>query len=158
MHPRLNAKTHRFALTLRLLLLGGVALLAACYPANSFVDPENGSDAPGDPEVISFGTDIQPIFDAHCITCHQPGGEAFAHGITLDLTRTAAYDSLSGKASQQDPNFLLIQPSAPDLSYLYIKVSPGSPPRGLRMPPFQQLSDADLQKISSWIISGALKD
>ena len=158
MNTRSVAPESRRAPALRLAVLGVLALATACLPTNELVDPENGQDAPGDKEVVSFGIDIQPIFDASCITCHQPGGEAEAHGINLDLTRDAAYDSLIGPTSQEDANFPLVQPGAPDLSWLYIKMSRDVPPHGLTMPPFHKLPDAQLQLVATWILSGAPND
>lgn len=43
---------------------------------------------------LRFDTLVQPVLDRHCVSCHQPGGNAQAIA-KLDLTPAAAYDSLT---------------------------------------------------------------
>ncbi len=68
-------------------------------------------DKPVIPDVISFATKIQPIFDNDCIGCHNPGGDS------PDLTAANAYNELFAKN--------LIDTVAPDQSVLYMEVVKG---------------------------------
>ena len=52
----------------------------------------------------------------------------------------------------------LIAPGSPENSYLYLKISSATPPRGTMMPPpttGDSLSTAEMATIMSWIQSGA---
>jgi hypothetical protein len=53
-----------------------------------FVAPEE-SDGGDTTQVISFATQIQPLFTASCILCHKPGGTS------PDLTAGNAYNSIN---------------------------------------------------------------
>src|SRR5258708_7230344 len=59
--------------------------------------------APPPPPKVSFASQIQPIFDTHCIRCHILGGFANQSGIPLKLIDGQSYDLLVNKASAQRP-------------------------------------------------------
>lgn len=91
---------------------------------------------------VSFRSDIQPIFQNQCVTCHTgrqaPGG--------LDLT---SYQSLMHGASGTP----VIVPGKPDQSLLVQKVKGTA---GARMPfGGQPLPAKDIQRIEAWIAEGA---
>jgi hypothetical protein len=85
-------------------------------------------------ETISFATDIQPIFSAHCVSCHPP-----TKGI--DLTTGHAYESLV-------PAFVSVADTAnPEGSKLYKQLTSTShSPR---------TSELEKQTILKWISQGA---
>ena len=61
--------------------LGWLALVASCAPACA----DNGKSAdagPGAPSEVTYWQDMVPLFEQHCLQCHQEGG--IGHG-RLDL-------------------------------------------------------------------------
>ena len=82
---------------------------------------------------VSFATDIQPIWDANCISCHPPTKD-------LDLTDPYAYDALV-------PEFVVPADSvSPEESDLYRKLNGSS-----HMP---RTSSVDKQIVLKWISQG----
>ena len=108
---------------------------------------------------------IQPLFDAHCVRCHAPGGIGYLQtgGSTqngLDLTAGNSFGALVGQPTFEDPNTRprwRVLPAEPDSSYLIQKISAGSPKFGQRMPLDGPLflSASDIQLVRSWIEDGA---
>ena len=119
----------------------GPAVAAACVDADS----DTG-------QAVSYGQNIQPIFNDRCRFCHFPDGVApiglQVTGLNLSSYRTVLAGATAGP---------VIQASRPCSSILFLKVSPG-PPFGGRMPlngpPF--LTDGQIQLIHDWIAEGAL--
>lgn len=77
-------------------------------------------EPPGCP-TISFGSNIQPIFNRSCATssqCHGPNG---AQG--LDMTAGNAIGNIVGVRSTQQPRRVLVRAGDPDESYLYLKIT-----------------------------------
>lgn len=144
----------RLAVTLHLCLS---VLLAGCIDA---LDPDTGPavaslclDEDSDPgTAVSYASDVQPIFNARCQSCHFPTGIApIGLEVTgLDLSSHATV--LAGATAG-----VVVEAAQPCASILYEKVSPG-PPFGGRMPlngpPF--LTDGQIQLIHDWIAEGAL--
>jgi hypothetical protein len=134
------------ALTLALALLS-----SACQDPTTDDDDDSTDDTSGE---LSHADDIQPIWDANCVTfCHEPGGLASS----LDLTD--AYDQIVNVASTQT-DADLIEPGSADGSYLLAKLrgtqlDVGG--QGNRMPAggAPPLDDATIQQISAWIEAGA---
>ncbi len=94
---------------------------------------------------VDYATWIQPIFDAHCVTCH--GAEAPRRGLRLDSLEGALAGGESGA---------VIVPCQPERSLLHAKVSSDAPPQGLRMPRGgPALDDGQLARIRLWIEQGA---
>jgi hypothetical protein len=109
-----------------------------------------GNAAAGAP---SFKNDVQPVFDANCVSCHQEGGAQ--QGLVLESGKSHA--AIVGRPSSE-AHALLVAPSAPDSSYLFAKilgthVSAGG--RGARMPLGGALSGTDVETIRGWIAGGA---
>ncbi len=86
-------------------VLGILAWQSCSY---DWIEPEK----PVVPTVVSFKDNIQPIFDADCISCHKTGGEA------PDLSFGVAYNDLWSAG--------MIDTAAPANSVLYKKVEPQS--------------------------------
>ena len=117
-----------------------------------------------EPQGVAFSTAIQPIFDVHCVSCHAPGVFGFEQtggrqSGGLDLTVGNSYASLVNQATfqapEQDPQ-LRVAPANANDSYLLQKLESASPKEGERMPLFGPfLSQADVDRIRAWIVSGA---
>ena len=86
-----------------------------------------------------YSSDIQPIFDANCTSCH--GNSA---GLNL-----SSYDNVIAGSN----NGIVINAGDASGSTLYQRVEDGSMPAGDN----PDLSDADIQSISDWINEGALE-
>lgn len=101
-------------------------------------------------ETVFFSTQIQPIFDASCIRCHAQ--ECSSCG--LDLHAGVSHDALVGVASSgySEPR---VTPGDLARSVLYQKVA-GTGVFGQRMPKDDDpLTEAEVQKIMTWILEGA---
>ena len=58
-----------------------------------------------------------------------------------------------------EDGYPLIDPGDPDNSYIYLKISSDSPPRGGRMPMLiPPLEASEVADIAAWITAGALED
>lgn len=91
-----------------------------------------------------FSTDVQPIFDRKCVSCHPV---AYPY---LDLRRGRSYDDLVRVSAATKPAFERVLPGRPELSYL------------LTHPPDPSLRDLlapdERATISAWIRAGARDD
>lgn len=104
---------------------------------------------------VAFGSQVVPILDRHCVSCHVEGGELGGLSLYPD-----PWARLVGVTSNQSA-LKLVEPGSPEKSYLYLKLlstqeSAGG--SGLRMPPQQPLPAADLETIRRWIQQGAGPD
>jgi hypothetical protein len=109
-------------------------------------------------ELPTFSGSVQPIFDAHCTSCHSgsmpPRGQDLSDGVSHDMIVNVA----SVELSTMDR----IEPNDVDNSYLIHKIEGtqrdvgGS---GVRMPaggPY--LSDAEIDTIKGWVEAGCPND
>ncbi len=90
-----------------------------------------------------------------CADCH--GGGAPSAG--LDLTFARAFQEMVGVPSLQRPDLALVEPSAPDDSYLIIKLEGGDDMVGRRMPrgrPARTPDEIDVVRV--WIADGARRN
>src|SRR5579862_3505800 len=90
---------------------GAVALIAFAFTASG------AKDAPGAPPSISFGADIQPLLNDHCLACHQTGSSEQG----LNLEEGKAWQDLVGVRSKES-KLALVASGQPDQSYLLHKV------------------------------------
>jgi len=100
----------------------------------------------------SFRKDVLPVLNSQCVMCHLPGAES--GGLSLHPDPLA---SLVGIASHQS-SLKLIEPGAPDKSYMYLKLTNAQESvggSGLQMPPIHRLEDTQLEAIRRWIEQGA---
>jgi hypothetical protein len=95
----------------------------------------------GSAERVSFGGDVQPIFDRKCTSCH-PVSYPY-----LDLRRGRSYDDLVRVLAATAPAFERVLPERPELSYL-LTHPPDPSQAGL-------LTRAELRTITAWIREGA---
>ncbi|MGE3771685.1 MAG: hypothetical protein AB7I32_02095 [Gammaproteobacteria bacterium] len=113
-----------------------------------------------DAAAAHFAREIQPIFDAHCVVCHQAGVEQAG----LNLEEGEAYANLVGVQSTQS-RLVRVAPGSPAQSYLLHKLRGtqaavgGS---GARMPLAEggssTLPDAQQTLLENWIARGAPND
>lgn len=110
------------------------------------------------PAAVDFDTQVQPILDANCVGCHQPGAEGHSV-IGLDLRPGQSHAGLVNVPSAQDPALTLVRPFGVGTaeSLLWHKVRCDSPPLGTRMPPppLPALPYEELLVLYSWIYRGA---
>lgn len=121
-----------------LFLLAVSVFLVACGKEKATPPPPNSGTGGGNTcltegQVINFQTDLKPILDAHCYSCHQPGGSAVSH---INLKDTVAFKSNATSGIFVD----------------YLK--------GTRTPrmPFGEaaLPNCDIEKFERWIQQGAI--
>ncbi len=95
---------------------------------------------------VDMSTDIQPIFEANCTTCHGPPDPiAF-----MDLTHGA--QDIVAVPSFQFPELNRVEPGTVSMSYLFFKINCNGQLSGNRMPreaPPLRLADQAL--IRDWI-------
>jgi hypothetical protein len=115
-----------------IVICASLALLSSCE--YDTVVPEKFIPPPIDTTVvISYSLDIQPVFDANCVSCHPSIYKP-------DLTPTNSYNALiSG-------NYVV--PGDPTGSKLYTKLKPGGSMASY-------CSSEQLALISSWIYADA---
>jgi hypothetical protein len=116
--------------------------------------PNDSTGATGE---LSHATDIQPIWDVHCVdACHEVGGQ---WGAFLDLSGDA-YAAIVGVPSPQFADLDHIEPGDPDASYIWHKINGtqvmagGS---GAAMPSggLTTMTQAEIDTIEAWILAGA---
>ena len=129
---------------------------------------DSNPSAPTNPEPSSsFAADVQPIFDAHCTSCHAIG--VFGFNLTggeeqngLTLTINNSYDGLVNQPTFQRPDLaptLRVDPGSPANSYLMQKIESDTPKVGERMPLSNPpLTAAQISIIRRWIERGAPND
>jgi mono/diheme cytochrome c family protein len=133
-------------------LIIGLALLALALGGCSAASPTSPTTT--GTAGTSLKNDVQPIFNANCVVCHQggapPGG--------LSLEPAVAYKDLVNAPSTEAP-LKLVVPGAPGESYLLNKLRGtqlqvgGS---GSRMPyGATPLPDSQINLIEQWITAGA---
>lgn len=133
---------------MRNLLLRTLLIMPMLMAASTDVEanPRSAETAP------SFSQQVQPIFDANCVACHQVG--AAQQGLVLESG--AAYAAIVGKRSKEAA-MSLVTPGSTDTSYLFQKIN-GSQLKaggqGARMPLGGKLEPADIETIRQWILVG----
>lgn len=124
--------------SLVMLALSASVLLTAC------------DDHPA-PQAISYAKDIQPIFEQHCLECHDAGGAgALASGLKLSSYQDAM------KGTKFGP---IIKAGDSASSTLVILVEGRADP-SINMPHGGRpaLSKTQTQKLRQWINEGALNN
>jgi mono/diheme cytochrome c family protein len=92
---------------------------------------------------VDYQTEIQPIFNASCTSCHGSNG-----GVNL-----RSYSQLINSIGNNYGTNLVV-PGDPDASGLVDKIE-ANPQFGSRMPSGGQLSDSEIALIRTWIQEGA---
>jgi ankyrin repeat protein/mono/diheme cytochrome c family protein len=126
-----NTRSRRTGSRLRKLYFA--VLVAACGV--------NGASA-DEPAKVDFVRDVQPLFKAHCTSCH--GSKQQKNGFRLDRRR----DALRGGVANQ------IAPGNSEASHLYFRLVGDRD--GLQMPPDGPLSPEQIKILKAWIDQGAV--
>jgi hypothetical protein len=113
------------SLILAFVMLAGISLLVSCEKYSFIVETVSPTDT------IHFQADLQPIFTANCILCHNASRKP-------DLRNGNSYNSLSSGG--------YITP-ADSTCRLYVQIKSGHPSSAF--------SDVDRQKIFIWVKQGA---
>ena len=127
---------------------------------NTASDATDATDATTDTgddttDGVRHATDLQPLWDAHCVQCHTGAGSAAF--LRLDGSGGAsAFDVLLETDSSQ-VELPLVTAGEPERSYLWVKVTAANGIQQAQMPLYNPpLSDEDQQLIEDWILDGAL--
>jgi len=98
-------------------------------------------------QAVTYQTNIKPIIDANCVSCHVPGTPGYEKsGLRMD-----SLDALM-KGTKFGP---VVIPGSSVSSTLYLLVSGRADP-SIRMPHGQTaLPDSDVAAIAAWIDQGA---
>lgn len=94
------------------------------------------------PATVSYSTDIQPLWNANCISCHKAGATS------PDLTAANSYSALT-------TNNKYIVPGNASTSLVYKLMTGAASPL---MPAGGKLSDSKIALINKWINAGALNN
>lgn len=123
--------------------------LLACVGEAEVIDsgPEALDSTPAD----VYGTELQPIWNEHCIRCHGSGMTSVGLDLTLDSSE------LIDVASSILPEMVRVSPGSPEGSMLWhklmgthLELAPSG--MGERMPQSEEPLDADqLALIEGWI-------
>lgn len=97
---------------------------------------------------VDFINDIQPIFTANCIGCHN---DIATNSGGLDLQAAASFAELVNHLSVEAPGVKLVEPGSPERSYLLEKINSHSPQVGDRMRPNDPMAPEDQALIRDWI-------
>ncbi len=151
---------HEFLRAAFLALAIATAAAGCSSPAQDAASTATDADGGGS------ACDVSPTFSsirsrvlasASCAVagCHATPGQA---GLSFDVSPDVVYQSLVGTPSHTSA-LKRVVPSAPDESFLFLKVSEDTPPTGTRMPSgAKPLSACETGAIRAWIAAGASKD
>jgi mono/diheme cytochrome c family protein len=135
----MNCRSNRIADTRtgRATAIAALALAASCWSGAAAAD-----------EGVSYKLDVQPILQARCAECHQPGGQGYDTS-GLDLT---SYQGLM-KGTKYGP---IVNPGDPLTSNLMVLVE-GRAHAKVRMPHGQRpLLKQQIEILRLWVRQGAL--
>ena len=107
----------------------------------------NDLSAEESPPPLSYHTDISPIFQAHCVGCHQPSKDKGGYVMT-DFNRL-----LDGGEEGT-----AIVPGSPDGSYLLTEITPDSNGDAEMPKKKDPLHELEVALIRRWITEGAIDD
>lgn len=106
------------------------------------------------PQQVAY-SQVQALWTRSCTSnqCH----DASMPSQGLDLTPAASHGELVGKSGMDCPSYLLVEPGAPERSYLVMKLQgSGACFVGSRMPkPPESFTAAEIQLVRDWIFNGA---
>ena len=144
-----------------------VVFLSSCSDEGSTLGPEGGpdSEAPapggegdgdgngvGGPPGLTLAQLSVEIFTPRCATSGCHSGTNPSLGLSLEEDRIAG-ELINVESRGSD--LKLVDPGNPEGSYLLLKVRGADGISGSRMPPSRFLSEEEIEKIRSWIASGA---
>lgn len=108
----------------------------------------SGCDRGQEVETVSYASDIQPIFDRECSSCHTGDGA----GLLASGFNTGSYEEVM-KGTRYGT---MIEPGDPLSSSLYRLISGREVHPSIRMPQGDSmLPESDIERIEAWIRQGA---
>lgn len=113
-------------------------------PAEWFADPEEEAIELPPAEAVDYATQIAPIFEARCVTCH--GANEPKAGLRLD--------DLAAHFTRPEADWVLV-PGDPDGSPLIRRVEYGAGTQGAMPPKGERLELAQIELLRTWILQGA---
>ena len=125
-------------------------LWAGCGGDDSTVGPDE-SDGAGELTEATLAQ-VSEVFAVSCAFSGCHSSEEPAAGLSLEGDFAGR---IVGVASEQRPDFKLVDPGNPDDSYLLMKVRGDDEIISLKMPPGAPLSAEQVEIIRAWIASGA---
>jgi glucose dehydrogenase len=127
-----------------------LALRVAAHATTTTTVPA-GSTTTTIPATVSLAQHVQPIFDRHCVACHQGSRSP-------DLRAGSAHRTLVDVGSSECGAVKLVAPGSPSTSYLVDKLRGRATGCfvGSAMPPGSPLNAAERDLIATWIRQGAL--
>jgi hypothetical protein len=139
-----------------------IVIVAACHAGPPAIDASTAFCTDQQPLAPTY-TNVQRLFDGSCTVCHAPGVE-------LVLVPATSYANLVGRPAVSYANPMvdescggvLVTPSDPDHSYLYLKLAT-TPCAGSQMPLSdigisEPLAPCALALVHDWIAAGAAND
>lgn len=140
---------------LPLALILAPLLTTGCQPEARTALPEQVAPPAAARATVDYATEIQPLFDAHCISCHTGHTDG-----RLSLLASEAEAHLFSDRSQAA--MPIVDPGQPDNSYLlyklrgtHLELEGGE---GLPMPPHALLPEETVDLVETWITEGAAMD
>jgi len=136
----------------------GTGVTEATLTGSSPTEPETTTE-PAETTTggsLSHAVDIQPIWDANCVTgCHRPGGTAAAWFILS----SDAYANIVGQPSLELATMNRVEPGSLENSYLWHKINDthievGGSGSVMPPPPVATLPAQELATIAEWIEAG----
>lgn len=97
---------------------------------------------------VTLASHIQPIFNVSCQACHN---DIATNSFGLDLQSGAAFAELVNKESGEAPGVLLVEPGAPQRSYLLEKLNAALPQVGTSMRPGDPMVLSQRALVRDWI-------
>lgn len=127
----------------------------------SAIGSTGGSNGGGGTAAKVAMADVQAIFDARCVLCHDASKLGLPSFPGLPLTTGASRAALVNQAASETCGGTLVVPGNPNQSYLIQKLTDATPCSGAPMPrPFEvgpqnPLTADQIGTITSWIAAGA---
>lgn len=104
-----------------------------------------------DVPAVDYASQIQPIWNGACTGCHN-SGSGNSGGLDLQMD---SYQHLVGVDSREIMGRKIVEPGAPDRSFLFEKINCNNPQVGTRMRPADPMPIDQQVLIRSWIAQGA---
>jgi hypothetical protein len=136
---------------------GGAEGEGAPCDTGIFTNPDGGRDGGTDAGLVSFSTQIVPIFTTRCAPCHTTNTSG-----GLSLTAGNAYAQLVGPNATCNAAVRRVMPNNTQNSMLWRKLMNTADKCGNAMPNMTAglatTQPAEFQRIQTWIMQGALNN
>ncbi len=156
---------------------GGVDSQTTVLPSYGASDANEVADAGHDvdtaldgatPPQVRYARDVQPIWDQHCVSCHNGSLDSRLRGAWLDLRPGMALGMWSGKeftgcGGESTRTVSVVTPGDPEASVLWKRINTDSTGCSGEMPPesnggLHAIDPVATETIHQWILQGAKSD